>query len=261
MTAVRFSCAVAIGCLAGLCVAACSSVPRSEQSGMPIVFLDDFESGKADRWQPTDPNAWRIEEVEGSKVFSQFQASKYEPPVRSPFNIAWVRDLSVSDFVLQARMWQTGKEYGHRDMCVFFGKQDAAHFYYVHIATRADAHANSIFIVNGKDRVSIAEDRTTGTEWGRGWHTVRVVRDVGAGTIEVYFNGSRPQDRIVNETGVPLLKDIPILGGAFKSRSVALKPIMVAHDKTFKTGTIGFGTFDDTGRIDDVRLWGKQARE
>ena len=80
-------------------------VPQT-MMGLPLVFQDDFESGKTDRWAPTDPKAWKIEEIDGNKCFAQFQGSKYEPKVRSPYNIAWAKDVSVSDFVLQARMWQ-----------------------------------------------------------------------------------------------------------------------------------------------------------
>jgi hypothetical protein len=34
------------------------------------------------------------------------------------------------------------------------------------------------------------------------------------------------------------------------------KPIMVAEDKTFGAGCIGFGAFDDTGKVDNIRIWG-----
>ena len=34
------------------------------------------------------------------------------------------------------------------------------------------------------------------------------------------------------------------------------KPIMMAEDKTFGAGHIGFGSFDDTGKIDNIRIWG-----
>lgn len=213
----------------GQAVAAGKEVPK-EMMGLPLVFTDDFESGKTDRWKPTDAKAWKIEEVEGNKCFAQFQASKYEPKVRSPFNIAWAKDVSVSDFVLEAKMWQTGRDYGHRDMCIFFGKQDAEHFYYVHIATKADPHANNIFIVNGEPRVAIAKETTKGTDWGKSWNHVRIVRKVDDGTIQVFFSNME-------------------------------KPIMIAEDKNFKSGPIGFGTFDDTGRIDDVRLWGKKVEK
>jgi hypothetical protein len=194
------------------------------RDGLPLVFVEDFESG-ADRWTQTDANAWKVVEENGNHAYSQFQKSDYSPPVRSPHNMALVEDLHVDDFVLQARMKQTGKEYGHRDMCIFFGYQDPAHFYYVHIATKADAHANSIFIVNGEPRVSIATERTDGTDWATGYHDVRIVRNCSTGAIEVYYDNMD-------------------------------KPIMQAEDTTFMTGQVGFGSFDDTGNVDDILVWG-----
>ena len=37
------------------------------------------------------------------------------------------------------------------------------------------------------------------------------------------------------------------------------KPIMTAEDKAFGAGWLGFGTFDDTGRIANVKVWGKEV--
>ncbi|NUM52676.1 MAG: hypothetical protein HUU46_03440 [Candidatus Hydrogenedentes bacterium] len=214
----------------GVCIAFVSfAEPAKEMNGLPLVFSEDFEKG-ADRWTQTDPAAWKIVEEDGKHVYSQHQQSNYKPEVRSPVNIARVKDLDVSDFVVEARMKQTGREYGHRDMCIFFGYQDASHFYYVHLATKADEHANSIFLVNGAPRVSIAQERTQGTDWGTDYQTVRIVRDTKEGTILVYFNDMT-------------------------------KPVMKATDKTFIHGGIGFGTFDDTGSIDDVRVWGKATEK
>jgi hypothetical protein len=34
------------------------------------------------------------------------------------------------------------------------------------------------------------------------------------------------------------------------------KPILTAVDKSFTSGRIGVGSFDDTGRFDDLRLLG-----
>ncbi len=195
------------------------------RNGLPLAFFDDFESG-AGRWTQTDPNAWKVAPKDKGQVYSLYRQSQYEPPVRSPFNIARIQDLSVSDFVVQARMEQTGAEYGHRDMVVVFGYQDPSHFYYVHIATKSDAAANSIFIVNGQPRTSIAKERTNGTDWSTGLHDVRIVRNSTTGSIEVYFDNMD-------------------------------KPIMRAEDKTFLAGGIGFGSFDDTGNLDDVVVWGK----
>jgi len=190
---------------------------------MPLVFKADFEDGSFDAWQATDPAAWRIEDGRGGKVLALYKQSEYKPEVRSPVNINLIEDVGVGSFVLELKMRSTTRDYGHRDMCLFFGYQDPSHFYYVHIANQSDAHANSIFIVNGQPRVSIAKTRTEGTKWDDDWHTVRLVRDVEKGTIEVYFDD-----------------------GA--------EPIMTAVDHTFKLGKIGVGSFDDTGQFDEIQL-------
>ena len=208
--------------------AAQENTPPDTLNGMPLVFSDDFESGM-DQWEPMDDSTWSIAEENGNHVLAFTGKSPYEPPVRSPRNMALVRDLRVSDFVLEAKLKSTSREYGHRDMCVFYNWQDPAHFYYTHIATEADPHANSIFLVDGEPRTSIASERTDGTQWQNDhYHTVRIARDTEAGTIEVYFDD---------------------LGN----------PIMTATDTTFTSGRVGFGSFDDPGRIDDVRLWGRRV--
>ena len=46
-------------------------------------------------WDFTDRAAWRITPVEPgrNRVLELFRASKYEPPVRSPFNIALAQEV------------------------------------------------------------------------------------------------------------------------------------------------------------------------
>jgi hypothetical protein len=195
---------------------------------MPVVFQEDFEKeGALEKWEPMDEKAWKIAQEEGkdNKFLSMFKDSKYKTKVRSPINYGLIKDLVVGDFVMDLKMQSTTKDYGHRDLCLFFGHQDATHFYYVHMALKADPHAHSIFIVNGKPRVSIAKERTKGLVWGDGWHNVRLVRNVADGTIEVYFDDMA-------------------------------KPIMRAEDKTFTSGRVGVGSFDDTGNYDDIVIRG-----
>jgi hypothetical protein len=192
---------------------------------VPLLFEADFENDGIGEWKPTDPAAWRIEPGNDGNVLALHKQSEYQPPVRSPRNINLIRNIVVGSFILELKMRSTTKDYGHRDLCLFFGYQDPRHFYYVHIANKSDAHANSIFIVNAEPRVSIADTRTTGTKWDDDWHTVRLVRDAEKGTIEVFFD------------------DGP-------------EPIMTAVNDRFDWGSVGVGSFDDTGRFDDVRLWG-----
>src|SRR5437764_6916739 len=173
----------------------------------------------------TDPKAWAITKTNDIIALDLVTQSDYEPTHRSPFNIALIADKVFTDFILEAKLMQTGKEYGHRDMCLFFGVQDPSHFYYAHIATAADDHAHNIFIVKDAPRIKIAKETTKGVNWGTGvWHKVRLERKGSGGTIKVYFDDMN-------------------------------KPIMVAEDTNFKSGYVGFGSFDDTGMVDDVRIW------
>ncbi|MFO0908040.1 MAG: hypothetical protein U0794_06735 [Isosphaeraceae bacterium] len=194
---------------------------------LPLVINEDFEHARTDHFEFTDRNAWKFTTTDGNTVADQFQASKYTPKVRSPFNFALFTKSDVTDFVLDLKVRSTARDYNHRDVCLIFGHQDPSHFYYVHLGKAADPHAHSIFLVNDQPRVSIAEDRTKGTPWTDGWHHVRLARNVGSGLIQVYFDDMD-------------------------------KPIMTAHDKTFTHGRIGLGTFDDTAQFDVVQVWGKR---
>ncbi len=197
-------------------------------AGEAIEYKTDFENG-AGNWQPTDPNAWKVVKTEQGAVYSQHvKRSQYEPPFRSPYNVSLLKDISVGDFVLEARVRSTHPDYGHRDVCLFFGYQDPAHFYYVHLGKQADDHANQIFIVNEAPRTKISLTSTDGTNWDDEWHIVRVVRRVTEGTIEVYFDDME-------------------------------KPVMTARDKTFLWGRVGIGSFDDTSEWDWVKLTGVKA--
>jgi hypothetical protein len=190
---------------------------------------EDFSHG-ADAWQPTDPNAWKIITTEHGKAYSLFRQSKYEPPYRSPLNFALRKDVRVGEFILKARLQSTVPDYPHRDMCGIFGYQDPGHFYYVHLGKKTDEHANQIFIVNGAPRTKISTRTTPGTDWDDGWHTIKVVRRVGDGAIEVYFDDMR-------------------------------RPIMTATDWRFTWGQVGLGSFDDTGNWSDVFLYGLKGEK
>ena len=190
----------------------------------PVVFEEDFEQG-AKRWAPTDENAWKVVDAEGSRVYSLFQQSNYQPPHRSPLNIALATELIVGDFALEARVRSTIKDYPHRDMCLFFGYQDPSHFYYVHLGKKTDDHANQIFIVNDAPRTKISQQTTPGTDWDDAWHRLKLVRTVADGSIAVYWDDFE-------------------------------RPIMTAVDKTFAWGQIGLGSFDDVGDFDDVVVRG-----
>ncbi|HEX6984130.1 MAG TPA: hypothetical protein VF170_02080 [Planctomycetaceae bacterium] len=200
-------------------------------NGLPIRFRADFEDGKADAFEPTDAEAWKVVKQGDNHVYAlTVRKSDYEPPHRSPHNIALVKGLDAGTVVLDVRMQSAMTDYGHRSLCLFFNYVDPSHFYYVHFGKEADPHANQIFIVNGAPRKAISETTTDGTPWDDGWHHARVVRDAKTGKIAVYFDDMT-------------------------------KPVMTATDATFTSGRVGIGSFDDAGNFDHVVIYSDESRK
>lgn len=211
------------------------SYPGFAQNQIPgnyrLLYENDFDKFSLDDFEVTDPEVWRIANTNDNKALELFGKSSYEPRVRSPLNIAVIKGHRFGNFVLEADLRQTGEEYAHRDMCIFWGLKDRSNFYYVHMASAADEHAHNIFLVNDEPRRAIASKTTAGVKWTQAWHKVRIVRSLSDGAIKVFFDDMTT-------------------------------PLMEATDHHFDSGYIGFGSFDDTGMFDNIRIWGdEQPRE
>jgi len=207
-----------------------SSILLSSVSAEP-VFQTDFECEDAlSQWLPTQADRWKITDFKGERnnaLHLLGVSRKYKPPHRSPHSIALLKDHVFGDFVLTAKVMTLQNSRGHRDMDVFFGWQDPANFYYVHLGEKPDPHSSQIFIVDDKPRTAITTKNTGGIPWkNEHWHDVKVVRKVKDGTIEIYFDDME-------------------------------NPAKVAKDTTYQWGMIGLGSFDDLGAWDDVRINGE----
>jgi hypothetical protein len=225
-TRIRYGLVLLLG-LPVACGVSPRRIPHDDLLRQPVLIAEGFESGAA-RWEPVDPEAWKVIAVDGGHAYSQFKQCQYKPPFRSPINLSLVRDLCVSDFVLTLRVQSTGKEAPHRSVCIFFSYQDPARFYYVHLGRKTDDASNQIHIVDGAPRHKISTFTTAGTPWTDGWHRVKIVRRAATGEIAVYFDD-------------------------FET------PALTAIDTTFGWGRIGIGSFDDTGNWDDIEVRGVPA--
>jgi hypothetical protein len=215
----------AIGTLtAGLCGASLAG----EGVQLPLLLHETFKEG-ANRWQPFDPTGWRVEKEGDRAIYSQFRKeTSYRPPHRSPFLISLLKDVVVSDLDLRLRVKSTHPDYGHRDVCIVFGYQSPARFYYVHLGKEMDDHANQIFVVDDAPRVKISTQTTDGTPWDDEWHDVRIVRNSTSGEVAVYFDDME-------------------------------NPVMRAKDDRFRWGQIGIGSFDDLSAWDEIHVYGRLA--
>jgi len=147
--------------------------------GLPLVFQEDFEKGR-ERWEVTDETSWTHRVVDGNAVFGiNRRESNYQPPHRSPLHIALLKDVTAADFVLTFKVRSTRDTGNHRDCCVIFNHQDAAHFYYVHLGAKPDPASGQIMIVQNAPRRPLTHN-TRPVPWTDGWHQVKVVREVAS---------------------------------------------------------------------------------
>ena len=205
-----------------LCVFWSSFISLSADGADPAVFSEDFESG-ADRWEILDPDTWRVAKHGNSHAFEiTARSSAYQPPVRSPRHVALIKDLNLASFEIEFRVKSTKDTGGHRDCCVFFNYVDDQHFYYVHLGAIPDPHSGQIMIVNEADRLAMTKN-TKPTPWDDQWHRVKLVRDATSGLIAVYFDDMST-------------------------------PHMKVNNKTFSSGRIGIGSFDDLNAFDDITV-------
>ena len=196
-----------------------------ESDELPVLFTEDFENGR-DKWEVTDEGSWALQEGREGKGFGiTRRESDYEPEVRSPRHIALIKDVEAADIELTFKVRGPNDTGNHRDCCVFFGYQDASHFYYVHLGARPDPHSGQIMVVDGAPRLALTDNKTL-TPWTEGWHTVKLVRKAEEGLIEIYFDDMDT-------------------------------PHMSVTDKRFGKGRIGIGSFDDINVFDDIVLRGK----
>jgi hypothetical protein len=226
-----------------------SAKPADLPDNYTLQYEQSFDSKKALKdFMMTDPSAWEYIDADGAKALALTGKSDYEPPHRSPFNIALIKGMTFGSFVLEVDIQQSGvkgmpikeymKEYAdaadapgyaHRDTCFFFGFEDPSHFMYIHVAKAGDNNAHNVFVVNEAPRTPITDFRTMGADWGvEVWKKIRIVRDLEKGTVALYFDDM-------------------------------LTPIMIADDVPFEKGFIGFGSFDDITWVDNIKIWAPEA--
>jgi len=194
---------------------------------MPLVHEDDFSRG-ADHWEPTDPAAWMLRRDGDRAVWGLTKRiSDYRPTFRSPHNIALLKGIELTDTTVSFEVKSTLDTGDHRDCCVFFNWRDPEHFYYVHLGAKPDPASGQIMIVDGAPRRPLTKNIRP-VPWDDRWHSVKVVRDVTSGLIAVYFD------------------DMEI-------------PLMKVEDKTFTSGRVGIGSFDDMNDFSGVRIHGRKV--
>jgi len=197
-----------------------------DESENAVRTPDGLQVLSSNEWVFEQPTLWNQEEgvLELTSPGTPFDG------IRRPFSVAYLAGTEeLSDFHLTAQVKSTqDPEVVGRDVIIVFGYQSPSQFYYAHLSNdnRAAVH-NAIFVVNHADRRRIDDQSTENPPETRlmdtAWHQIRVDRDAQTGSIKVYLDDLRD-------------------------------PLITATDDTFSAGAVGFGSFDDTGAIRNIRL-------
>lgn len=198
----------------------------------PLLVSDDFEDGKSDRWITYPLENWKVMQDGNEKVFALIEPGQ-QREFRAPGAYALLKDFDVTDFVFIGKIKSyQDSQISSRDMVVIFHYQDPTHFYYVHFSKISDQVHNIIAIVNGRDREKINHE-LAGDSQARlvdnEFHTFKVCYERRTSGICAYLDDME-------------------------------EPILTAIDSTLSHGLVGVGSFDDTGCVDDIVLWGKKFR-
>ena len=183
----------------------------------------------AGNWAPLTPSRWRFP---GTEVI-QTKAGTPPSGPRRPYEYAVLTKGPVFGPVqidAEVRI-DTPVQLKTRDVVVLFGYRSKTSFYYVHLSTDNTIYPhNGIFLVNNADRLRI-DDQWNGSVGAKpaitdaAYHAVRVRHCAATGEIAVFVDG-------------------------------ATTPLMTATDRTLKAGRVGFGSFDNIGRIRNLTVTG-----
>ncbi len=191
------------------------------------------DTAAAAHWAPVTPAKWSFANGEVALI----EAGVARPGPRRPFEYAVLtKGPAFSSVEVNASVrLDEPVALTNRDVIIVFGYKSDTEFYYAHLSTdNTILPHNGIFKVNNGDRERI-DHQWNGRSLGAkpavvdaDWHNVRVKHLPETGEIAVYVDG-------------------------------APTPLMTASDKTFGSGRVGFGSFDNRGRTRDFTVTGTPA--
>jgi hypothetical protein len=185
-----------------------------------LSFHCDFTPKEFSEWIFPHAEDW-VSKTEDGQTYLHMLRPRDPGVPRRPLQFARLKNVNVGSFDLSVKVRREG-----RSMIIVFNYVDTLHFYYTHVSrdrgTAQPVH-NGIFLVDGAPRRRIAGTEAQPALPDTRWHTIRVVRNVKTGLIQV-------------------------------SSDVQQKPLFSVVDHHFTCGQIGLGSFDETGDFTDLKI-------
>jgi len=188
---------------------------------------------RASDWAPLTPSKWAFT---GREVVMTERGTAPVGP-RRPFEYAVVTrgpELASVELCAQVRVDEP-VERNDRDVVLVWNHTSPTRFHYAHLSQDNTIYPhNGIFRVDDADRVRI-DDQWDGAVGAppaiddTDWHDVRLSFDARSGRIAVHVDRGR-------------------------------RPLMTATDTTFAGGRVGFGSFDNYGRVRGLVALGSRLR-
>lgn len=187
----------------------------------------------AGHWDPLTDSKWSFQG--GTALMTERGTAP--PGPRRPFEYAVVTkgpELGSLSYSAEVRIDEPVTR-NDRDVILIWNYQSPTRFYYAHLSQDNTIYPhNGIFVVDNADRRRI-DDQWNGTNLGAppaiddtDWHDVRLDYDARTGKVKVY----------VDRSG---------------------EPLMTATDTSYSGGRVGFGSFDNFGRVRDVFVVGTRS--
>ncbi|MBO2450656.1 PQQ-dependent sugar dehydrogenase [Actinomadura barringtoniae] len=186
-------------------------------------------------WTPVTPSKWQFP---GREVVLA-EAGVERPGPRRPFEYAVLNKgpAAWKSFQLDAQVrLDTPVDIINRDVILVYNYNSDLQFSYTHLSSDNSIYPhNGMFTVNNADRLRLDDQWNAVRSHGAppaikdaAWHRVRIRHCGDSGETAAYIDGSRT-------------------------------PLITSIDSTFASGKVGFGSFDNIGRIRDLKVTGTPA--
>jgi hypothetical protein len=190
-----------------------------------LNFHCNFSPRELSEWIFPHAEDW-VSKTEDGHTYMHMVRPRDPGVPRRPLQFARLKNVNVGSFDLSVKVRRQGSS-----MIIVFNYVDTLHFYYTHISkdrgTFQPVH-NGIFLVDGVPRRRIAGTHAQPALPNTQWHTIRVVRNVKTGLIQVYSD-------------------------------VQKAPLFSVVDHHFTCGQIGLGSFDEMGDFSDLKIESSDA--